>query len=501
MIKFEKCVYSQNGEDGIIEHIFNIIGTTNKIAVEIGVSVPNGGKQNNTRLLSENGWTTYWFDCLDVSNLPSNCVFTKKKLTADNIVDTFSELNIPKNIDLLSIDIDSNDYHLRKALSEYKPKVCIMEYNGVLDGSTEYIMPRNDNYCWQGQRNYGASLKSYTKQANEFGYDLVYCESKGVNAFFVRKDVNLFPVKTSEEAWVILTSDWIKHEEILRRQSICTLYESELGRSADEESLSHYTNSNYSIEEIKNILFNSTEGKRYLVNSAKTKNLLFTPTIINLFSNNMTRVDYFKHKNKSNKIVLSFRGYTPENNLSEFGFWGKRLFNEGYDIICFKSSNCEFYTEIPKEFYFSISEILKFYELKYGVGISMGTYPLVKYSGILNLHKIFCLSARLSPLFLEGNFKTRYEFSKNEVDNNCQFFLFNNPSNIEDTKEAYYYLDRLPEDKTKLYDVDDSPERHAIIETLYDKQIYNDFINSIFIDHKVLDSQFIVENLQYKMRI
>lgn len=209
MIEFEKKIYSQNGEDGILEHIFDTVGTTNKIAVEIGVaasSVAVSGIETNTTYLAEQGWKTYWFDCLVPQWLPDNCTFTKKFLTADNVADTFLELSIPKDIDLLSIDIDGNDYYLREALSEYKPRVCIMEYNGCFNGATEYVMPRNDEYVWAStaQRDFGASLKSYTKQANRLGYDLVYCDAQGVNAFFIRNDVNVLPARTSEESWIKL---------------------------------------------------------------------------------------------------------------------------------------------------------------------------------------------------------------------------------------------------------------------------------------------------------
>lgn len=203
---YERKVYSQNGEDGIIEYIFNSIGTTNKIAVEIGVSAGLNGSENNSMYLSSQGWKAYWFDCLDNNSIPDNCTFTKEILTADNVVDIFKKLDIPKNIDLLSIDIDGNDYHIREALHDYKPTVCVMEYNGCINGNDEYIMPRNDNYFWPGisDRSFGASLKSLTIQAERLGYDLVYCESMGVNAFFIRKDVNIFKPLTSEEAWVKL---------------------------------------------------------------------------------------------------------------------------------------------------------------------------------------------------------------------------------------------------------------------------------------------------------
>lgn len=210
MIKYEQKTYSQNGEDGIIKHIFDNIGTTNKIAVEIGVTdeVSKNSHYNlecNTRLLSEQGWKTYLFDGLIPPYIPQNATFIKKFLTSTNVVETFQQLNIPEEFDLLSIDIDGNDYWIRESLSLYSPRVCVLEYNGCYPGNAGYIMPYDENYSWKlWESNFGASLKSFTEQADRLGYDLVYCESKGVNAFFVRKDANVFPKKTSEEAWVKL---------------------------------------------------------------------------------------------------------------------------------------------------------------------------------------------------------------------------------------------------------------------------------------------------------
>lgn len=203
----EKQIYSQNGEDGIIEHIFNHITPANKKFVEIGVSAGSVDQaQTNTMNLANKGWSGYWFDCVDMPHVAPNCTFVKKTLTADNVAETFKFLQIPHDIDIISIDIDSNDYYILQALCDYRPILYILEYNGCFDGSTEHIMPRNDDYTWAGQsdRNYGTSLKSITKYANNLGYDLVYCESMGINAFFIRKDVNVFQPLTSEEAWVKL---------------------------------------------------------------------------------------------------------------------------------------------------------------------------------------------------------------------------------------------------------------------------------------------------------
>lgn len=206
MKEFEKKIYSQQGEDGIIEHIFSKIGVTNKIAVEIGVAANwNGpkGSECNTYNLAMNGWKTFWFDIMDVDVKPDNCTFVKGMLTADNVLEVFRQQQIPIEFDLLSIDIDGNDYHIREQLEIYRPRVCIQEYNGCYDSNTEYIMPRNDDYVCNDKL-FGASLLSMYNQAQRQGYDLVYCDQRGVNAFFVRKDINPFPPKTSQEAWVKL---------------------------------------------------------------------------------------------------------------------------------------------------------------------------------------------------------------------------------------------------------------------------------------------------------
>lgn len=205
MLSKEKKIYSQNGEDGVLEHIFNHIGVTNQVAVEFGVSAGGGGTETNTRYLLEKDWKTYWFDIEECENAPSNCAFSQVCLTADNICNEFNKLGVPKEFDLLSVDVDGNDYHLREALSVYSPRVYIIEYNGSIPADVPYIMPRNDDYRWQlWKTNFGASLLSYTEQAERLGYDLVYCESKGVNAFYVRKDINVFPKLSSEQAWVKL---------------------------------------------------------------------------------------------------------------------------------------------------------------------------------------------------------------------------------------------------------------------------------------------------------
>ena len=201
-IENEKNVYSWSGTDGIIQHIFNEIKYTNKIAVEIGVSL---GPHTNTELLTHSEFQLLWIDCYPKPNLPINTTMHVECVTKTNVENIFKKYNIPQEFDLLSIDIDGNDYHIREALSNYKPRVIVMEYNGNFGSTSEYIMGYDEGYMVSFPNlKFGASLQSLVNQANRLGYDYVYSESHGMDAFFIRKDINPFKPLTSEEGWVEL---------------------------------------------------------------------------------------------------------------------------------------------------------------------------------------------------------------------------------------------------------------------------------------------------------
>jgi hypothetical protein len=110
-------------------------------------------------------------------------------ITAENISQLFSHLKVPFELDFLSIDIDGNDYWVWKALDKWKPRVLVMEYNGHFPGDYEWVMPYNSSHCWDGTSYFGASLKALEIIGREKGYQLVYCNLAGSNAFFIRSDV------------------------------------------------------------------------------------------------------------------------------------------------------------------------------------------------------------------------------------------------------------------------------------------------------------------------
>ena len=110
-------------------------------------------------------------------------------ITASNIDSLLTTAGMSGSIDLLSLDIDSNDYHVWKAITVIQPRVVCIEYNAKFRPPVEWIMPRDDAYVWNGTDRMGASLSAMTKLGAEKGYALVGRDIIGANAFFVREEL------------------------------------------------------------------------------------------------------------------------------------------------------------------------------------------------------------------------------------------------------------------------------------------------------------------------
>lgn len=224
----EKKIYSQNGEDGIIEFIFSRIGTTNKFFVEFGVE---DGVMCNSRYLLKKGWSGLMMDagfwkkegwrylvkraCLlilkmkwkkftqhgwaflkSIENVRHSKDFQpyikKEIVTMENIQSLFQKYNVPKNFDLLSIDIDYNDYWIWEAITDYYPRVVVIEYNSSLPPTESRVVPYNPEIfiVEELSTNYfGASLLALEKLGRAKGYTLVGCDSHGINAFFCKSEL------------------------------------------------------------------------------------------------------------------------------------------------------------------------------------------------------------------------------------------------------------------------------------------------------------------------
>lgn len=182
---FEQRFYSQNGEDGVLLKIFELIGTESKYFVEFGVQ---DGTQCNTRYLrQERGWRGL---LMDASSRDPDVNLQQELITAENINLLFDKYNVPASFDLLSIDIDYNDFYVWSAIEErYAPRVVVIEYNATHLPHEDKVVYYDPNIFWDGTNYFGASILSFYKLARKKGYSLVYAEKRGVNLFFVRDDV------------------------------------------------------------------------------------------------------------------------------------------------------------------------------------------------------------------------------------------------------------------------------------------------------------------------
>jgi hypothetical protein len=176
--RHERKVYSQNGEDGVLEAIFAAIGTTNRYFVEFGCG---DTMECNCRRLLEQGWRGLFMDRAGTPPLVQ-----REHVSAENINGLLAKNEVPQVFDLLSIDIDGNDYWVWQAIT-WRPRVVVIEYNAHVAGDRTAIA-YDPAFEWTGTDYFGASLRALAELAEEKGYRLVYCERCGVDAFFIAAD-------------------------------------------------------------------------------------------------------------------------------------------------------------------------------------------------------------------------------------------------------------------------------------------------------------------------
>jgi hypothetical protein len=179
----EKKVFSQDGTDGVLEFIFSddVLKTTNKCYVELGTG--DGSECNSKNLRVNHGWTGLMIDGA-YENTEIN--LQKHFITKENILQLFEKYKINKNLDLLSIDLDGNDFYiLNEILKNYSPRVIVAEYTGPGDRTIEY----DPEFAWDHKSDWmGMGFSTLYKLGRHHGYSLVYSAGFGVNAFFIRDD-------------------------------------------------------------------------------------------------------------------------------------------------------------------------------------------------------------------------------------------------------------------------------------------------------------------------
>lgn len=203
----ELSVYSQNGEDGILLYLFALVGVQTRRFVEFGIG---NGRQCNTANLALNfGWSGLLMEA-DRQQAAAAQAFYQQQLgpgqtavqiiparvTAENINDLLTKYlaahPINSDIDLLSIDIDGNDYWVWQAIHVVQPVVVVIEYNPTFGREAALTIPYDPTFNRFTSHPtgfyHGASLAALARCGQKKGYVLVGCDSSGTNAFLVRQD-------------------------------------------------------------------------------------------------------------------------------------------------------------------------------------------------------------------------------------------------------------------------------------------------------------------------
>lgn len=186
--------FSQFGEDGILEALFERIGTGSRRFVELGAG---DGHENTTRNLVEAGWSGVWVEADRPSADEAARVVGERDVTIACVTVTpdaapgiLDRAGAAADLDLLAIDLDGIDYYVWRSLARsYRPRVVVVEYNAAATPGTSWVQRYRPGRFWDGSRRFGASLDALDELAGSLGYSLVGCESHGANAFFVRDDV------------------------------------------------------------------------------------------------------------------------------------------------------------------------------------------------------------------------------------------------------------------------------------------------------------------------
>jgi len=205
-------IFSQWGEDGIIEWLVQRNGDMPRSFIEFGVE---NYRESNTRyLLCHRNWRGLVIDgsAKNINYITHDDVYWRQNLTAscafitrENINQLFETAGFSGEIGILSVDIDGNDYWVWQAIDSVSPQIVIVEYNAVFGDRLPLVIPYEASFnrtaAHFSNLYFGASVVAFDRLAAEKGYTRLGTNSAGSNAFYIRNDrLSLFSGRVSDTA-------------------------------------------------------------------------------------------------------------------------------------------------------------------------------------------------------------------------------------------------------------------------------------------------------------
>ena len=209
-------VFSQFGEDGIIQFLLQRLPGIPSSFIEFGVE--SYAEANTRFLLRHNNWKGLIIDGSrdNMEMVRQSDLYWRHELcavdafiTRENINSLFADHGFTGEIGLLSIDIDGNDYWVWEEISCVNPAIVVAEYNSYFGAERAITVPYNPAFYRTSAHHsnlyFGASLPALAYLADKKGYALLGCNKSGNNAFFVRNDLLAktgLPALSAQEAFV-----------------------------------------------------------------------------------------------------------------------------------------------------------------------------------------------------------------------------------------------------------------------------------------------------------
>lgn len=181
---YEKSLYSEYGEDGILAKLFQLIPPKNRYFVHLGSG--DGSHLSATYLLRLQDWKGL---LLDRQYENTSIDLHREFIQADKINTLLEKYQVPFTFPLLVIDLHYSDFHVWQALSpRYQPEIVVVNYNGTIPPSEDKIIQYRPFYSGDHTDYFSGSILSFYRLGKQKGYSLVYAESGGAYLFFVRTD-------------------------------------------------------------------------------------------------------------------------------------------------------------------------------------------------------------------------------------------------------------------------------------------------------------------------
>jgi hypothetical protein len=215
-----------HGEYEILNDLTNKLDINNGFVIDIAAS--DGYSQSCTLgFFRRAGWSglAVEMDPIKFSSLSflyanyPNVKLAKNRVTPNNIKSLLDAFEVPKDISVLNLDIDSYDLYVIEQMlkADYRPSIISMEVNEKIPSGIFFTVDYDDEHYWKADHFYGCSIDAASIVVKPFGYILYlssnnYLDLTAENAYNLgyKNVVNreeLFPYNADVDHWLHSNTD------------------------------------------------------------------------------------------------------------------------------------------------------------------------------------------------------------------------------------------------------------------------------------------------------